>query len=77
MIQQLGFVIFFDFILNLPSTVGQCQIITCLHHRQSGLGQPSELKPLKCELYTNEKNDERMSIVLIATKQPVPRFFFV
>jgi hypothetical protein len=70
-----GFVIFFDFIINLPSTIEQCRLITSLHHPQSGLGEPSSLQPSKCELYVDEKNGERMGIALIATKQPVPRFY--
>jgi hypothetical protein len=66
-----GFVIFFDFIINFPPSIDQCRLITCLHHAQTGLGEPSQLEPFKCEL--------RMNSVLIAIKQPVPRFdqFFV
>jgi len=71
-----GFVMFFDFITNLPSTIDQCRLITCLHYPDSGLGEPSQLQPFKCELYTNETNGEQMNFALIATKQPVPRFLF-
>jgi hypothetical protein len=70
-----GFVIFFDFIINFPSTIDQCRLITCLHHAQSGLGEPSQLQPSKCELYVDEISGERMNIALIAMKQPVPRFY--
>lgn len=69
-----GFVIFFDFIINFPLTIDQCRLITCLYHPQSGLGEPSQLEPFKCELYIDETNGERMGVALIATKQPVPRF---
>jgi hypothetical protein len=72
-----GFVIFFDFIINLPSTIDQCRLITCLHHLNSGLGEPSQLRPIKCELYVDEKTGERMNITLIATKQPVPKLVFI
>jgi hypothetical protein len=74
-----GFVIFFDFIINFPPSIDQCRLITCLHHAQTGLGEPSQLEPFKCELYVDETTGERMNSVLIATKQPVPRFdqFFV
>lgn len=68
-----GFVIFFDFVINLPSTIDQCCLVTCLYHPKSGLGEPSQLEPFKCEQYNNERNGERTSIALIATKQPVPR----
>ncbi|CAF2517747.1 unnamed protein product [Rotaria sp. Silwood2] len=67
-----GFIIFFDFIANLPSTIQQCCLITSIHHPKSGLGEPSQLQPLKCEQYIDGKNDEPMNIALIATKQPVP-----
>jgi len=69
-----GFVIFFDFIVRLPSTIEQCCLVTCLYHPKSGLGEPSELEPFRCEQYIDERNGERMSAALIATKQPVPRF---
>lgn len=69
-----GFVIFFDFIVSLPQTIDQCCLVTCLYHPKSGLGEPSQLEPFKCEHYFDEKNNERMSVALIATKQPVPRF---
>ncbi len=69
-----GFVIFFDFVASLPATIDQCSLVTCLYHPKSGLGEPSELEPFKCEQYMDERNGERMSIALIATKQPVPRF---
>ena len=69
-----GFVVFFDFILNLPSTTRQCCLVTCLHHPKSGLGEPSVLEPTKCNQYIDEKTGERMNIALIATKQPVLRF---
>ena len=69
-----GFIIFFDFIVNLPSTIEQCCLITCLYHPKSGLGEPSQLEIFRCEQYNDENNGERMSIALIATKQPVPRF---
>lgn len=69
-----GFVIFFDFIVSLPQTTDQCCLVTCLYHPKSGLGVPSQLEPFKCEQYFDDKNGERMSVALIATKQPVPRF---
>ena len=69
-----GFVIFFDFILNLPSTIELCYLITSIHHPKSELGEPSYLEPVKCEQYRVEGNDERMNVALIATKQPVPRY---
>jgi len=72
-----GFIIFFDFIINLPSNVEQCRLITCLHHPQSGVGEPSQLQPFKSEFYVDETNSERMSIALIATKQPVPKFVLI
>lgn len=68
-----GFVIFFDFILHLPSTVTLACLITCLHHPKSGLGEPSQLETFKCEPYVDERNGQRMSIAYIAMKQPVPR----
>ena len=71
-----GFVIFFDFIVSLPSTIDQCCLVTCLYHPKSGLGEPSQLEPFKCEQYADEKNREQMGIALIATKQPVPRFVY-
>jgi len=69
-----GFVIYFDFILNLPSTVGQCCLLTSLHHPKCGLGEPSLLEPIKCDQYIDDKTGQRMNIALIAIKQPVLRF---
>lgn len=69
-----GFVMFFDFIINLPMTIEQCRLITCLHHPQSGLGEPSQLQAFRCELYVDENTNEQMNVAMIATKQPVPRF---
>jgi hypothetical protein len=71
-----GFVIFFDFIVRLPSTTEQCSLVTCLYHPKSGLGEPSQLDPFPCEQYVDERTGERMSVALIATKQPVPRFIY-
>ncbi|CAF4564929.1 unnamed protein product [Rotaria sp. Silwood1] len=67
-----GFIIFFDFIVNLPSTIQQCRLITSIHHPKSGLGEPSELEPVKCEKYTEGKFDGSTNVAFIATKQPVP-----
>lgn len=72
-----GFVMFFDFIINLPLTIEQCRLITCLHHPQSGLGEPSQLQPFKCESYIDEVNGEQMNVAVIATQQPVPRFLLI
>jgi hypothetical protein len=72
-----GFVIFLDYVINLPPNIDQCRLITCLHYPETGLGEPSQLQPVKCDSYTDEISGERMSVVLIATKQPVPRLLFV
>ncbi|CAF3829025.1 unnamed protein product [Adineta steineri] len=68
-----GFIIFFDFIINMPSTVQQCRLVTSLHHPKSGLGEPSLLEPVKCNQFVDERTGENMRIALIATKQPVLR----
>ncbi|CAF0754070.1 unnamed protein product [Didymodactylos carnosus] len=67
-----GFVIFFDFILNLDPSVELCRLVTCLHHPKSGLGEPSQLQSFTCDPFIDQ-NGQKMSVVLIATKQPVPR----
>ena len=69
-----GFVIFFDFFVNLPLNIDQCCLISCLCHPKSGLGEPSQLEPIQCEQYVDERTGERMKTALIAMKQPVPRF---
>jgi hypothetical protein len=69
-----GFVIFFDFIANLPPTTEHCCLVTCLYHPKSGLGEPSQLEPFICDQYLDERNGQRMGVALVATKQPVPRF---
>ncbi|CAF3588201.1 unnamed protein product [Rotaria socialis] len=68
-----GFVIFFDFIINLSPMIEKCQLITSLHHVQTGLGEPSQLAVLKSELYNDLKFGEQVSTILLSTKQPVPR----
>ena len=72
-----GFVLFFDFIMNFPPTVDKCRLITCLHHPQSGLGEPSQLTPFKSELHVDNTNGEQIGIAVIATKQPVPGFLLI
>lgn len=69
-----GFVMFYDFILNLPPVTDQCRLITCLYHPQSGLGAPSQLGATKCDSYVDETSGDPMALVIISTKQPVPRF---
>lgn len=69
-----GFVVFFDFIIKLPSTIDQCRLISCLNHPDSGLGEPSQLRVIQTDLYGDEATGERMSSIIIATKQPVPRY---
>ncbi|CAF1040313.1 unnamed protein product, partial [Rotaria magnacalcarata] len=68
-----GFVVFFDFIINLSPMIEKCQLITCLHHAQTGLGEPSQLGVLKSELYTDPKFGEQLGTILLSTRQPVPR----
>lgn len=68
-----GFVIFFDFLVNLPLNTDQSCLISCLYHPKSGLGEPSQLEPFQCEQYVDERSGERLKVALIATKQPVPR----
>lgn len=71
-----GFIIFFDFIIDLPPSIEKCQLITCLNHSLTGLGQPSQLEVSKSELFLDQKFNEQIGIVLIATRQPVPRFLY-
>ena len=62
---------FVDYIVNLHNSYVSARIITCLHHPKSGLGEPSVLPIVDCEefpLYSKSS-----SVVLISTKQPVPR----
>ncbi|UJR30693.1 hypothetical protein I4U23_018214 [Adineta vaga] len=68
-----GFVIFFDYISNLSPTIDQIRLITCLHHEQTGLGEPTQLDPCKCELSVDELSNDTMRTAYVATKQPVPR----
>ncbi|CAF4902573.1 unnamed protein product, partial [Rotaria magnacalcarata] len=53
--------------------IEKCQLITCLHHAQTGLGEPSQLGVLKSELYTDPKFGEQLGTILLSTRQPVPR----
>jgi hypothetical protein len=71
-----GFVIFFDFIDNLSPSLDRIRLITCLHHEQTGLGEPSQLDSCKCELSTDDRTGESTRIAFVATKQPVPRFYY-
>ncbi|CAM4854625.1 unnamed protein product [Rotaria socialis] len=69
---SMGFVIFFDFILCLPSKIEICTLIASIHHPKSGLGVPSPLPPLSCEDYLDDKTSERFRVAIVATKQPIP-----
>ena len=71
-----GFVVFFDFIIKLPSTIDQCRLISCLNHPDSGLGEPSQLRVIQTDLYGDEATGEQLSSIIIATKQPVPGYIF-
>ncbi|CAF1056579.1 unnamed protein product [Adineta ricciae] len=68
-----GFVIFFDYISNLSTAIDRVRLITCLHHEQTGLGEPSQLDPCRCELLADELSNDTMRTAYVATKQPVPR----
>jgi hypothetical protein len=70
-ISRGGFVIFIDFITNIESSYGCARVITCLHHPKSGLGEPSVLPIVNCETFL--ENNNRLTVALISTKQPVPR----
>ena len=63
--------IFLDFITNIDPVYGCARVITCLHHPKSGLGEPSLLPVVNCESFV--ENGAKSSVVLISTKQPVPR----
>ena len=67
-----GFVLFYDFVINLPVDIRQCQLISSLHHPQSGLGVPCQLQPFFCDYYLHPKTSERFSYANVAVKQPVP-----
>lgn len=66
-----GFVIFLDFITNIDPAYGCARVITCLHHPKSGLGEPSLLPVVNTETYI--ENNNKSSVALVSTKQPVPR----
>jgi hypothetical protein len=69
-----GFVIFYDFIVNLPANIDLCQLTAYLQHPQWGLGIPSHLPPIKCDPYIDESTEQRMGLASISIRQPVPRF---
>ncbi|UJR15900.1 hypothetical protein I4U23_002823 [Adineta vaga] len=68
-----GFVIFFDFICDVPMSDVQSRLVTCLHHPKSGFGPPSILEPVKTEQYVDARTNDRLRVALISTKQPVAR----
>ena len=69
-----GFTIFFDFILDLPPNIGQCCLVTSIHHPKPGLGEPSILDSAACNQYIDDHTAEKINYALIATKQPVPGY---
>ncbi|CAF1068244.1 unnamed protein product [Adineta ricciae] len=68
-----GFVIFFDFICDVPTDVEQSRLITCLHHPKSGYGPPSILEPVKTEQYVDPRTNDHLRVAIISTKQPVAK----
>lgn len=69
-----GFVIFFDFICDVPTDVEQSRLITCLHHPKSGYGPPSTLEPVKTEQYVDPRTNDHLRVAIISTKQPVAKY---
>jgi hypothetical protein len=68
-----GFLIYIDFVKNLRSEHVSARVITCLHHVESGLGEPSILPAVACQSYYDEGEGHMTSIALVSTKQPVPQ----
>jgi hypothetical protein len=64
-------VLFVDYVTNLESVYLNARVITCLHHPKSGLGEPSVLPIVDCEVFP--AYSKSTSIALVSTKQPVPR----
>ncbi|BFY99768.1 hypothetical protein BsWGS_02807 [Bradybaena similaris] len=67
-----GFVIFYDFVLNLDPRIGAIRLIVGLHNSQAKLGEPTILPLVYTEPSARQDTYSTVNAV-IGARQPVPR----
>lgn len=67
-----GFVIFYDFVLNLDPRIGAIRLIVGLHNSQAKLGEPTILPLVYTEPSARQTTYSTVNAV-IGARQPVPR----
>ncbi|XP_069128656.1 uncharacterized protein [Argopecten irradians] len=71
--QYAGFVIFYDFVLNLEPSVSACRLIVGLHSTSQAMGEPTVLPTVYCEPATRATYMQNVSNAVIGARQPVPK----
>lgn len=68
-----GFVIFYDFVLNMDPRVTACRLIVGLHSTSAVVGDPTVLPTVYTEPATRGTYYQNSSNAVIGARQPVPK----
>ncbi|KAJ8305994.1 hypothetical protein KUTeg_016539 [Tegillarca granosa] len=71
--QYAGFVIFYDFVLNMDPRVTACRLIVGLHSTSAVVGDPTVLPTVYTEPATRGTYYQNSSNAVIGARQPVPK----
>ncbi|XP_046327915.2 uncharacterized protein LOC124111997 isoform X2 [Haliotis rufescens] len=71
--QYAGFVIFYDFLLNLDTKITAARLIVGLHSSTAKMGEPTYLPMVYTEPATRQHQYVDISNAVIGARQPVPR----
>ena len=73
-LSSAGFVIFYDFVLNLDPSISAVRLLVGLHNLSSKLGEPSVLPLVYTEPSTRQNYMQSVCNAVIGARQPVPRY---
>lgn len=68
-----GFVIFYDFVLNLDPSITAVRLLVGLHNLSTKLGEPAVLPMVYTEPSTRQNYTQTVCHAVIGARQPVPR----
>ncbi|XP_025108860.1 uncharacterized protein LOC112573069 isoform X2 [Pomacea canaliculata] len=71
--QYAGFVMFYDFVLNLDPSITAIRLLVGLHNLSSKLGEPTVLPLVYTEPATRQNYPQNVCNAVIGARQPVPR----
>jgi hypothetical protein len=68
-----GFMIFYDFVLNLDLRTTACRLIVGLHSTGSSIGEPTVLPTVYTEPTSRAMGSSGAANAVIGARQPVPK----